>query len=258
MKSKLAQQAVDLVRQIPDGAIIAVGGFGACGTPIALIDALVEAGPRDLWIVSNNCGTDDYGLGRLLRNGQLRRVTASYVGDNGVLADMYAAGGIELELCPQGTLAEKMRAGGSGIPAFYTRTGVGTPVADGGVPIRYAADGTVALASDSKPTGRFGGVEYVLEHAIVADYALVHAHLADAAGNLVYRRSARNFNPLAAMCGRVTFAEAEEIVEIGDLDPDRIHTPGVFVQRVVRTNAMAKRVDRLTVKGEPERAGVML
>ena len=258
MRSKLAEKAADLVDRIPDGATIAVGGFGACGTPVALIDALVRAGTRDLWIVSNNCGTDDYSLGRLLANRQIRRITASYVGDNGVLAKMYADGEVELELCPQGTLAEKMRAGGSGIPAFYTRTGVGTPVADGGMPIRYAADGTVALASEAKPVGRFNGVEHVLEHAITADFALVHAHRADAAGNLVYRRSARNFNPLAAMCGRTTFAEAEDLVEVGDLDPDLIHTPGVFVQQVVRTAATAKRVDRLTVRGELERAGVML
>lgn len=258
MKKKIEDRAAALFADIPDGASIAVGGFGACGSPIALIEALIEAGPKDLWIVSNNCGTDDYGLGKLLRNGQIRRVTASYVGDNGVLAKMYAAGEIELELCPQGTLAEKMRAGGAGIPAFYTRTGVGTPVADGGMPVRFAADGSVAMQSEPKPVGVFDDQNFILERSITTDYALVHAAFADEIGNLIFNKSARNFNPLAAMCGRVTLAQAEKIVPVGVLDPDQIHTPGVFVQHVVPVGCTAKRVDRLTVKGEAEQVGVMI
>lgn len=258
MRAKLGKDAGDLVSIIPDGATVAVGGFGACGTPIELIEALVEAGPRDLWIVSNNCGTDDYGLGLLLKAGQIRRITASYVGDNGVLASMYAAGEVELELCPQGTLAEKLRAGGSGIGAFFTRTGLATSVALGGMPIRYGKDGNVVLASEPKRVERFGGKDYVLEEAIVADFALVHAAKADLAGNLIYNRSARNFNPLAAMAGRVTLVEAEEIAEVGTMDPDAIHTPGIFVQKLVASHATSKRVDRLTTSDCPEEYMVML
>lgn len=258
MRTKVREHCEALVSSIHNGATIAVGGFGACGTPIELIDALIEAGPQELWIVSNNCGTDDYGLGRLLANGQIRRITASYVGDNSVLARMYGAGEVELELCPQGTLAEKMRAGGAGIAAFFTPTGLGTAVALGGMPIRYAPDGSVALYSMPKRVERFDHEDYVLEHAIIADFALVHASVADTAGNLVYRRAARNFNPLAAMCARTTLVEAERIVPAGSLDPETIHTPGIFVQHMTQARHTHKRVDRLTLNNAPEDYGVML
>jgi 3-oxoacid CoA-transferase subunit A len=258
MRNKVKERALDVIAEIPDGASLAVGGFGACGTPVELIETLVEVGAKGLWIISNNCGTDDYGLGRLLRNGQIRRVTASYVGDNSALAKMYGAGEVELELCPQGTLAEKMRSGGSGIAAFYTKTGVGTPVALGGIPIRYDATGKIAVSSAPKPVTIFGGLDYVLEEAITADFAFVHCANADRSGNLIYNRSARNFNPLAAMCGRVTLVEAEEIVATGTFNPDHIHTPGVFVQHLFQSHNTGKRVDRLTVSDAPEEQMVML
>ncbi len=234
-----------------------MGGFGACGTPVTLIEALLAAGPRDLELVSNNCGTDDHGLGRLLAAGRLRRVTASYVGDNSVLTLMWLAGEVELELVPQGTLAERLRAGGAGIAAFYTRAGVATPIADGGMPWRYAPDGSVAVASPPRRVETFDGVPHVLEYATRTDVALVHAHRADPAGNLVFRSAARNFNPLAAMAGRLTIVEAEEIVGPGELAPDEIHLPGVFVQRVVAVPpGTSKRIDRLTLAGQAEQQGV--
>ena len=253
---KVVSSAAVAVADIADGSTMAVGGFGACGTPVTLIDALVDTGVRDLRLVSNNCGTDDHGLGRLLAAGALRRVTASYVGDNSVLAAAYAAGEVELELVPQGTLAERMRAGGSGIAAFFTRAGVGTPVVDGGMPWRYAPDGSVALASPPRPTQEFDGQTYVLELALHADVALVHAVRGDRHGNLVFRRSARNFNPLAAMAAPVTIAEVEELVEPGEIDPDQVHCPGVFVQRVVALPpGTEKRIDRRTVRTTPIQEG---
>lgn len=248
--NKVVRSAQDAVGAITDGATLVVGGFGTCGTPITLIDAVLEAGVTDLEVVSNNCGTDEHGLGRLLAAGRLRRVVASYVGDNSVLAERYAAGRLELELVPQGTLVERMRAGGSGIAAFYTRTGVGTLIADGGMPWRYAPDGSVSVSSPPRPTAVFDdGHEYVLEHALRADVALVHALRGDRHGNLVFRRSARNFNPLAAMAAPVTLAEVEELVEPGEIDPDEVQCPGIFVQHVVPLPAgTEKRIERRTVR----------
>lgn len=225
-----AQAAIEDVR---DGATIAVGGFGLCGIPSVLIAALLGRGTRDIEVISNNAGVDDWGLGLLLSAGRLRRVVASYVGENKEFARQYLAGELEVELTPQGTLAERMRAGGSGIPAFYTRTGTGTQIAEGGLPWKYDADGTVEIASPPKRVELFDGLEYVLERAIIADYGLVRAWKGDRHGNLLYRGSARNFNPLAAMCGRITVAEVEHLVEPGELDPNDIHTPGVYVHRVV-------------------------
>ena len=239
---KVVSSAAEAVADIADGATVSVGGFGLCGIPSVLIAALLEAGTKDLEAVSNNAGVDDWGLGLLLAAGRLRRMVASYVGENQEFARQYLAGELEVELTPQGTLAERMRAGGSGIAAFYTATGGGTQVAEGGLPWRYDAEGNVVLASPPKDTRTFeindgaGGLvarEFVLEEAIVADFGLVRAWKGDRHGNLVYRDSARNFNPLAAMCGRVTIAEVEELVEPGELDPNNVHTPGVFVQRVV-------------------------
>ena len=217
---KVVTSAAEAVADIESGATLAVGGFGLCGVPSVLIDAVLETGAEDLQAVSNNCGVDEWGLGR-----------------------------------PQGTLAERMRAGGTGIPAFYTATGVGTQVADGGLPWRYDADGDVVVASPPKEVRTFttadGDKDFVLEAAIVADFGLVRAWKGDRHGNLVYRDSARNFNPLAAMCGRVTIAEVEELVEPGDLDPNDVHTPGVFVQRVVALTpeqAADKRIEKRTVR----------
>ena len=252
---KVVSSAADAVADIGSGSTIAVGGFGLSGIPAVLIDALLEAGPTDLQAVSNNAGVDEWGLGRLLFAGRLRRMIASYVGENKEFARQYLAGELEVELTPQGTLAERMRAGGSGIAAFFTRTGVGTQVAEGGLPWRYDAEGNVVLASPPKETRVFtsDGVdrEFVLEEAIVADFGLVRAWKGDRHGNLVYRQSARNFNPLAAMCGRVTIAEVEHLVEPGELDPDHVHTPGVFVQRVVALTpdqAADKRIEKRTVR----------
>ncbi|NYD43640.1 3-oxoacid CoA-transferase subunit A [Nocardioides panaciterrulae] len=252
---KVVANAAEAVADMPSGATLAVGGFGLCGIPSVLIEAVLESGVDELEAVSNNCGVDDWGLGRLLTAKRLRRMISSYVGENKEFARQYLHGELEVELTPQGTLAERMRAGGSGIPAFYTATGFGTQVADGGLPWRYDAEGNVVVSSPAKETKTFataeGEKEFVLEHAIVADFGLVRAWKGDRHGNLVYRDSARNFNPLAAMCGRVTIAEVEELVEPGELDPNEIHTPGVFVQRVVALSpeqAADKRIEKRTVR----------
>jgi 3-oxoacid CoA-transferase subunit A len=245
----------EAVADVRSGARLAVGGFGLCGIPSALIGALLDSGVGGLETVSNNAGVDGWGLGLLLAAGRLRRVVASYVGENKEFARQYLAGELEVELTPQGTLAERMRAGGTGIPAFFTATGVGTQVAEGGLPWRYDAHGRVTLASPPKQTSTFdthdGPREFVLEHAIVADYGLVRAWKGDRHGNLVFRASARNFNPLAAMCGRITVAEVEHLVEPGELDPNEIHTPGVFVHRVVALTpeqVADKRIEKRTVR----------
>jgi len=217
-----------------------------------LIRALLDTGVGELQVVSNNAGVDDWGLGVLLGAGRLRRVVASYVGENREFARQYLAGELEVELTPQGTLAERMRAGGSGIAAFFTRTGVGTQVAEGGMPWRYTADGEVALASPRKQTQTFDdGLEYVLERAIVADFGLVRAWKGDRHGNLVYRAAARNFNPLAAMCGRFTIAEVEHLLEPGEIDPGEVHTPGAYVHQVLALTpeqAAEKRIEKVTTR----------
>ena len=239
--------AAEAVADVRDGASLAVGGFGLCGIPQALIDALLEAGVTDLETVSNNCGVDQWGLGSLLAAKRIRRTTGSYVGENKEFERQFLGGELEVELTPQGTLAERLRAGGAGIPAFYTPAGVGTQVADGGLPRRYDGSGGVALASDPKEVREFEGRAYVLEHAIVTDFALVHARYGDRHGNLVYEKSAANFNPLCASAGRVTIAEVEELVEPGELDPMTVHTPGIFVQRVVHVPGGEKRIEKRTV-----------
>jgi 3-oxoacid CoA-transferase subunit A len=241
------------VADIRSGSTVAVGGFGLCGIPTELIGALYHAGATDLSVVSNNCGVDDWGLGILLQAGRLRRITASYVGENREFARQYLDGELEVELVPQGTLAERLRAGGCGIPAFYTAAGVGTPMAEGGIPWRYAPDGGVALASPAKEVRQFpaegGARAFALELAITCDVALVRAYKGDRHGNLVYRRAARNFNPLCAMAGRLTIAEVEHLVEPGQIDPDEVHTPGIFVQRVVAVaDPDAKRIERRTTR----------
>lgn len=248
---KTCASAAEAVRDIGDGASMAVGGFGLCGIPHNLINALYELGPRSLETVSNNCGIERSGLGILLFAGQIRRTIGSYVGENKEFARQYLAGELELELTPQGTLAERLRAGGSGIPAFYTPAGVGTLVADGGLPWRYNSDGSVAIASPRKETRIFNGREYVLEEGIVTDFALVRAAVGDRHGNLIYDAAARNFNPLAAMAGRITIAEVEQLVEPGEIEPELVHTPGVFVQRVVAVGTGGKEIEKRTTNPRP-------
>ncbi|MGO4458546.1 CoA transferase subunit A [Streptomyces sp. M-16] len=250
--NKVVASAAQAVADIPDGASVAVGGFGLSGVPKALIQALYERGTSGLRIVSNNCGANGEGLALLLSAGRIARVTGSYVGANKEFARQYLAGELELEMIPQGTLAERLRSGGAGIPAFYTPAGVGTLVADGGLPWRYDGAGGVAVASPAKEVRVFDGVEHVLEHAIRTDVALVRAAVGDRHGNLVFAKSARNFNPLAAQAGSVTIAEVERLVEPGEIDPDAVHLPGVFVQRVVALapdEATAKGIEKRTTRG---------
>ncbi|ORM30603.1 CoA transferase subunit A [Williamsia sp. 1135] len=247
MASKVVGSAADAVADIRDAATLAVGGFGLCGIPDALIGAIADAGAGDLEVFSNNCGVDDHGLGILLSLGRIRRVTASYVGENKEFARQYLAGELEVELTPQGTLAERLRAGGTGIPAFFTPAGVGSPISEGGMPWRYAADGSIAIASPPKETRTFGEKRYVLEESINADFALVHAAVGDTEGNLVFEKTAMNFNPLAAMAGRITIAQVEKLVQPGEIDPASVHLPGVFVQRIVHTGPQDKRIEKRTV-----------
>ena len=248
---KTCGSAAEAVADVVSGSSLAVGGFGLNGIPMALIEALVASEVDDLRVVSNNCGVDDWGLGLLLGRHRISRITSSYVGENKEFERQYLAGELEVELIPQGTLAERLRAGGAGIPAFYTPAGVGTPVADGGMPLRHAADGSVAVASGPKEVRAFDGQDYVLERGIVTDFALVRASLGDRHGNLVYDKATRNFNPLAATAGRITIAEVERLVEPGEIPPEHVHTPGVFVQRVVvltREQVAAKRIERRTTR----------
>jgi len=227
---KVFASAEAAVADIPDGAVLMAGGFGLCGIPENLIRALRERGSKQLTVISNNCGVDDFGLGLLLQRGQIKKMISSYVGENKTFERQYLSGELEVELCPQGTLAERIRAGGAGIPAFYTATGYGTVVADG------------------KDIRWFDGRAYVMERALKADFSIIKAWKADAAGNLVYRKTARNFNPMMATAGKVTIAEVEEIVAVGELDPNEIHTPGVFVQRVVKGEFYEKRIERMTTR----------
>src|SRR3984885_8678094 len=223
-----AQAALDGV--VRDGMLLAIGGFGLCGIPEALILALRDTGVRNLTIASNNAGVDDWGIGLLLRTRQVKKMISSYVGENAEFERQFLSRELEVEFCPQGTLAERMRAGGAGIPGFYTRTGIGTLVAEG------------------KEQKEFGGIIYLLERGIQADVALVKAWKADLHGNLIYRRTARNFNPDAATCGKLTVAEAEMIVEPGELDPDEIHTPGIYVHRLVHNPNPEKRIEKMTIR----------
>ncbi len=228
--SKVFHSMEEAVSDIRDGADLIVGGFGLCGIPENLIAALRSRGTKELTVVSNNCGVDDCGLGLLLANKQIRKMISSYVGENKTFEKQFLSGELEVELVPQGTLAERIRAGGAGIPAFYTAAGVGTSVAEG------------------KEHKTFDGRSYVMERGIAGDFALVKAWKADPFGNLVYRKTSRNFNPLAATAGKITIAEAEEIVQAGELDPDEIHTPGIYVQRVVKGVSYQKRIERRTVR----------
>jgi len=245
---KIVADADVACRDIPDGAKIISGGFGLSGNPENCIAAIHRRKIGNLWVVSNNCGVDDWGLGVLLKSRQIRKITASYVGENREFERQFLAGELEVELVPQGTLGERLRAGGAGIPAFYTPAGVGTQVAEGGLPMLYNSDGTVRLASERKETRSFNGREYVLEHAITGDFAIVKAAKGDSMGNLVFHASAQNFNPLCAVAAKITIAEVEELVEPGQIDPDRIHLPGIFVQRIFQGRDYEKRIERRTVR----------
>jgi 3-oxoacid CoA-transferase subunit A len=228
--NKVFPSAAAAVADIPDGAMLLAGGFGLCGIPENLIAALKAQGTRGLTVVSNNAGVDDFGLGLLLQSRQIAKMISSYVGENKEFERQYLSGELAVELCPQGTLAERIRAGGAGIPAFYTPTGVGTLVAEG------------------KEVREFDGRRFVLERALIGDFALVKAWKADRLGNLVYKATARNFNPMMATAGRITIAEVEELVEVGELHPDEVHTPGIFVQRVVVGSTFEKRIEKRTVR----------
>ena len=262
---KTVATPAEAVADIPSGASLAVGGFGLSGNPIQLIEALLDQGADELSIVSNNCGVDDWGLGILLGARRIAKMTSSYVGENKEFARQYLEGELEVELVPQGTLAEKLRAGGAGIPAFYTRSGVGTQVAEGGLPMRYDAEGNVVKASEAKPTDTFvlgeGYVSvdpaenevYALEKSIVTDFALVHAAKGDTHGNLVFTKATRQFSLPAATAGRVCIAQVEELVEPGEIDPDEVHLPGVYVHRIVEVGKdIEKRIEKRTVRKAKE------
>ena len=231
--NKLATSAHEALEGIvADGQTLAVGGFGLCGIPEALIEALKETGVKNLTCISNNAGVDDFGLGKLLQTKQIKKMIASYVGENKEFERQYLNGELEVELTPQGTLAEKLRSGGAGIPAFFTQTGVGTLIAEG------------------KEVREFDGKEYILENSLTADVALVKAYKADKAGNLVFRKTARNFNPECAVAGKFTIVEVEKVVEIGEIDPDDIHLAGIYVNRIVLNTTPEKRIEQLTLKAE--------
>lgn len=237
MAGKTRNDAVEaLAGLLFDGMTIMAGGFGLCGIPENLIGAIKEAGVKNLTVVSNNCGVDGFGLGILLESGQIKKMISSYVGENKLFEQLYLSGALELEFNPQGTLAERIRAGGAGVPAFYTKTGVGTLVAEG------------------KEVREFDGETYVMERGLVADLAIVKAHTGDAEGNLVYRKTARNFNPMMATAGKVTVAEVENLVPIGSIDKDHIHTPGIFVDRIVKGAVYEKRIERVTTRPREEKA----
>ncbi len=229
--TKIYKDADDAIADvIRDGMLIHAGGFGLCGIPENLISAIKKSGAKNLTIVSNNCGVDDFGLGILLKNGQIKKMIASYVGENKTFEKMYLDGTLELELNPQGTLAERIRAGGAGIPAFYTKTGVGTVVAEG------------------KEVREFNGEKYVMEHGLFADLAIIKGHKADKHGNIIYNKTARNFNPVMATAAKITIVEVEEIIENGNLDPNNIHTPFVFVNRLIQGKTYEKRIEKVTTR----------
>ena len=233
MTNKVYESAEEALKGIvQDGHTLAVGGFGLCGIPEALITALKETGAKDLTCISNNAGIDGFGLGILLETKQIKKMIASYVGENKEFERQFLNDELEVELTPQGTLAEKLRAGGAGIPAFFTQTGVGTLIADG------------------KEVREYHGKDYILEESLTADVALVKAYKADKAGNLIFRKTAQNFNPVCAMAGKISIAEVEEIVEIGELDPDSIHLPGIYINRIVLNTAPEKRIEQMTLKAE--------
>lgn len=246
MLDKTYSTADEAVSDIADGASVAVGGFGLVGLPAVLIEAVRRLGVGNLTIISNNCGTDGFGLGTLLEDRRVSRTIGSYIGSNRIYARQYLSGELSVEFTPQGTLAERVRAGGAGVPAFYTKAGVGTELAAGGLPVRYNPDGSVAEYSAPKETRSFHGEEYLLEEAIRADVGLVHAHKGDRQGNLVFRETARNFNSEAAQCARLAIAQVEHLVD--RLDPDEVHLPGIHVDRVVHVGPQKTGIENRTVR----------
>ncbi|GAB1609221.1 succinyl-CoA:3-ketoacid coenzyme A transferase 1, mitochondrial-like [Argonauta hians] len=248
--AKFYNSVEETIADIPDGAKLLVGGFGLCGIPENLINGLLQTKVKDLTVVSNNAGVDDFGLGLLLKQKQIKRMIASYVGENAEFEKQYLTGELEVELTPQGTLAEKIRAGGAGIPAFFTPTAYGTLIHEGGAPIKYKSDGDVAVASPGRESRMFNGINYIMEEAITGDFALIKAWKADRAGNLIFRKTARNFNPPMAKAGKVTIAEVEEIVDVGSFAPEDIHIPHIYVQRVVQGTKYEKRIERLSLRKE--------
>lgn len=235
MRKVYADAAGALAGLLRDGMTIMSGGFGLCGIPASLIEAIRDSGVSDLTVISNNAGVDGYGLGILLETRQIKKMISSYVGENRLFAQQYLEGALELEFNPQGTLAERIRAGGAGIPAFYTKTGVGTLVAEG------------------KETRSFDGEEYVMERSLFADLAIVHAFASDTEGNLIYRKTARNFNPMMATAAKVTVAEVERLLPAGSIDPDHVHTPGIYVQRIIHVPNPEKRIEQRTTRSEPKK-----
>jgi 3-oxoacid CoA-transferase subunit A len=237
MKKVVSTAAESLADVLFDGMTVMSGGFGLCGIPMSLIEAIRLSGVTGLTVISNNAGIDGYGLGVLLETRQIRKMVSSYVGENKLFAQQFLSGQLELEFNPQGTLAERIRAGGAGIPAFYTKTGVGT------------------LVSEGKEIRRFGDDDYVMETGLVADLSIIHAYKGDSEGNLVYRKTARNFNPMMATAGRMTVAEVEHLVPLGEIEPDAIHTPGIFVKRIVHVPSQEKRIEQRTTRPRSEREG---
>ncbi|XP_043472893.1 probable succinyl-CoA:3-ketoacid coenzyme A transferase, mitochondrial [Leptopilina heterotoma] len=245
---KVFESAEEVVSDIENGAKLLVGGFGLCGIPENLIDAVLKRGSTDLTVVSNNAGVDDFGLGKLLKERRVRRMISSYVGENAEFEKQYLEGDLEVELTPQGTLAERIRAGGAGIPAFYTPTGWGTIIQEGNVVVKYSKAGEPEISGDARATQDFNGRNYVLEAAITGDFALVKAWKADTAGNLIFRKSARNFNPVMCKAAKITIAEVEEVVQVGQLDPDNIHLPGIYVDRIIKGSSYEKRIEKRLTK----------
>lgn len=243
--SKIYENAFEATKDIKDGMTICAGGFGLCGIPENLIDAIAQHGVKDLTVVSNNCGVDDFGLGKLLRNKQIKRMVASYVGENKEFERQYLNGELEVELVPQGTLAEKLRAGGAGIPAFFTATGNGTLVEQGGFPIKICKESPIL--SEKKERREYDGREYILERSITGDFSIIKGWKADEKGNVVFKKASRNFNPDAATAGKICIVEVEEIVPTGSLDPDSIHLPDVYVKRIVKSKNLEKRIEFRTI-----------
>ncbi|NP_001171772.1 succinyl-CoA:3-ketoacid-coenzyme A transferase 1, mitochondrial [Saccoglossus kowalevskii] len=250
---KFYDNAFDAVKDIPDNSTLLVGGFGLCGIPENLIHALLDTGVKGITAVSNNAGVDDFGLGLLLQKKQIKRMISSYVGENAEFERQYLSGELEVELTPQGTLAERIRSGGHGIPAFFTPTAFGTLIHEGGAPIKYNSDGSIDISSEPRESRKFNGRDYIMEPAITGDFALVKAWKADRAGNLIFRKTARNFNPPMCKAAKITIAEVEEIVDVGEIDPENVHIPSIFVHRIIKGESYQKRIERLTLTKEKTR-----
>jgi 3-oxoacid CoA-transferase len=251
-RKKIFSTPYDAVKDIPDGAKLLVGGFGLTGVPESLLTALVETGKKDFTVVSCTAGVEDFGMGILLKNRRVKRMLGSYVGENSDFENQYLKGDLEVELNPQGTLAERIRAGGAGIPAFFTPTGYGTMSHLGGLPIKHTKDGKIKIASHPKEMRIFNGRPYIMEEAITGDYALIKAHMADEMGNLVFRKAAKNFNPAMCTAAKTTIVEVEEIVPVGYIRPEEVHIPSIYVHRIVKAKS-EKRIERLRLKKSEEK-----